>query len=255
MLICRPSGPVDIAATEIGRDVVATGINVHSKASCLQASIDPRHFRLCLVCERVRRKGGDRHDLFLARWYQAQASRSSGGTARPSKADVNTTFVLDDCNASFLVDTSDVFKRLRSGASGRDTEGSLVVRGVTLKSRGGQDGRDAAMLAGAALHSDATEMPEEMILTDQEWIEVVQTIVSYLTLLPTLSTIDSVSRVAMSYKCNIVRYLSPSDICTSTTDSYALFCIATCLWLPSSLLYPFIHPRAISDWFSTQRDK
>ena len=36
------------------------------------------------------------------------------------------------------------------------------------------------MMAGAALHSDATAMPEEMILTDQEWIEVVQTIVSHL---------------------------------------------------------------------------
>ena len=180
VLICRAPGPVDIAATEIGRHVAASGINVHSRTSCLQAGIDPRHFRLCLVCERVRRKGGDGNDLFLARWYRAQASRSSDGTSRPSKANVKTTFVLDDSKASFLADTSDVLRRLRSGASGGVTKGGLVVGGVTLKGRGGHDGRDAAMLAGAAVHSDATEMPEEMVLTNQEWVEVVQTIVSHL---------------------------------------------------------------------------
>ena len=178
VLICRAPGPVDIAATEVGREAAAAGINVHSKASCLQASIDARHFRLCLVCERVRRKGGDRNDLFLARWYQAHTSRSSDGTVRQHKANVNTTFVLGDENSSVLLDRSDVYRRLRSGAAGAHAKGSLVVRGVTLKSRAGQDGKVAAAMAGEALHSDATAMPEEMVLTDQEWIEVVQTIVS-----------------------------------------------------------------------------
>ena len=182
VLICRVPGPVDIAAADAAREAAAGGINVHSKASCLQASIDPRHFRLCLVCERVRRKGGDGNDLFLARWYHAQASRPADGTTGLNKADVNTVFVLDDENTSVLVDRSDVYRRLRSGAAGAHAKGSLVVRGVTLKSRGGQDGKDAATMAGAALHSDATTMPDEMVLTDQEWIQVVQTIVSYLVL-------------------------------------------------------------------------
>ena len=188
-MICRATGPADIAATELGREAAAIGINVHSNTSCLRASIDPRHFRLCLVCERVRRKGGDGNDLFLARWYRAQAhaalddQRSSNhntNAARPgstAKANVHTTFVLDD--QCVLVDRSDVFRRLRSGAVGGRAKGcSLVVRGVTLKSRGGQDGRDAAMMAGSAVHSPASEMPEEMVLADHEWVDVVQTIVS-----------------------------------------------------------------------------
>lgn len=173
-MLCRASGPVDIAATEVGREVAAGDINVHSEDSCLQARIDPRHFRLCLVCERVRRKGGDGNDSFLARWYQARAFTPAGR----NKATVNTTFALDD--ASVLVDRSEVYRRLRTGATGAQAKGSLVIRGVTLQSRGGNEGKDSATMAGAALHSDATAMPEEMVLTDQEWVQLVQTIVRHL---------------------------------------------------------------------------
>ena len=165
ILVLRPTGPADIAANEIGREAAATGVNVHSTNSCLGASIDPRHFRLCLVCERVRRHGGDGNQLFLGRWYNA---RSSGGSAK-AKADLQTIFVLDD--NPVLIDRSDVFRRLRSGAAGC---GSLVVRGVTLKGRGGQDGRVAAMMAGTALHSAVSTMPTELVLEEREWINVVR---------------------------------------------------------------------------------
>jgi hypothetical protein len=162
-LVLRPTAPADIAANEIGREAAATGINVHSKNSCLGSSIDPRHFRLCLVCERVRRHGGDGNQLFLGRWYNA---RSPDGL-KASKADLQTIFFLDD--TPVLIDRSDVFRRLRSGAAG---SGTLVVRGVALKGRGGQDGRVAAMMAGTALHSAASTLPTEMVLEEQEWITV-----------------------------------------------------------------------------------
>jgi len=176
VLICRAPDPVDITAAEIGREAAAGSINVHSKDSCLQSSIDPRHFRLCLVCERVRRKGGDGNDSFLARWYHAQPCTSAGRY----KASVNTTYALDAVNASVFVDRTEVYRRLRTSAACAHAKGSLVIRGVTLKSRGGQEGKDAATMAGAAAHSDATAMPEEMVMTDEEWVQVVQTIVSYL---------------------------------------------------------------------------
>jgi hypothetical protein len=114
--------------------------------------------------------------LFLVRRYQAQAVASSGH----NKANVNTTFALDDVNASVLMDRSEVYRRLRAGADCAHTKSSLIIRGVKLKGHGGQEGKDAATMAGAAVHSDATGMPEEMVLTDQEWVQLVQTIVSHL---------------------------------------------------------------------------
>ena len=178
VLICRPAiAAADIAAEAIGHESMSAGVNAHSVESCVGASLDPRHFRLCLVSERVRRRGGDGNQQFLCRWYHAgRVPSTNEPRAQPQlqRTDRNTTFVLD--KSCVLVDRSDVFKRLRCGNAG--AHGSLTIRGVSLSGSGGRTGHAAAMQSGTALGSPAASAPLEMVLQPEEWGTIVQTVVS-----------------------------------------------------------------------------
>ena len=177
VLICRPAIAADIAAETIGREAMSENVNAHSVESCVGASLDPRHFRLCLVSERVRRRGGDGNQQFLCQWYHAgRVPSTNDPRAQPQlqRTDRSTTFVLD--KSCVLVDRSDVFKRLRCGNAG--VHGSLTIRGVSLSGSGGRTGHAAAMQSGTALGSPAASAPLEMVLQPEEWGTIVQTVVS-----------------------------------------------------------------------------
>ena len=201
LLVCRPQGSPEVAATAAAVVRCASGDEGGSDgeaaisllgAALSTTSIEVQHFRLCRVCERVvapplALSGGQRREhngpAFYVRWFDPEGTSCSGvGSHRRATA---TTYYTP-APVLELVDRSAVLLRFRAAHRGQQGSFSLAGGGIRLRGTGGQHGATVVAMAGTPLRSldddngcdgsggdDDTQRvsppQQQLVLTPDEW--------------------------------------------------------------------------------------